>query len=255
MEAISFADGVNQNPGQMIAQSQYTWQAAMQEPHMACYSQMGSPLYGQYRQFDNRQNMELAVKAEESTLKIETVKETERIRTEADCERKARSLDLQVKHENRRSEIIRGSDSSPVLRSEMLREKDWLKPVADISQCSAVLYTSDIYKPSDTVRRIMEARFHNNQTHEDTSIFHDITMPDEKKFYKCLVANRIKLLCGRRKQLEYAGKLLEWFEEIATKVILPRERGFIFIMKNNTMKFDYISEEDITWGVMMKLCM
>lgn len=218
------------------------------------YSPMNQTLYGQNQQFYNQRSLELAVKAEKAVSKIETVKETERIHTLGACERKARILDLQVLHENRKIEVIRGGDGNPVLRSEMLRENDWLKPIADISQCSAVLYTPDIYKPNDRIRRIIEVRFYNNFMCKERSFYYNLTEPDEKSFYKCLMANQVKLFGGRRKSLEYAGKLLEWFEEIATEIVIPRERGFFFLAGSNTLCVNYFSEKDITWEVVMGLC-
>ena len=129
-----------------------------------------------------------------------------------------------------------------------------LKSIADISHCSAFLYTPDISKPQDKVRRIIEISFHNNAINQEASVFYNITTPDEKAFYKLLVANRVKLLCGRRKYLEYAGKLLLWFEEIATEVTIPRERGFVFVVDKKRLKIAYVAEKEVTWEVLMGLC-
>lgn len=54
-------------------------------------------------------------------------------------------------------------------------------------------------------------------------------------------------MCGRRKQLEYAGKLLDGLVHIAEVVTLPRGRGFIVIESAEGLSINYVPETEITW--------
>ena len=184
---------------------------------------------------------------EKAALDIEKVREREAIITKEFSERKAKSLDLQTKHENRRVEVLMNYEGTPILGREMLAEAPLKKCVADISRCAATILVPDAIKAGDKIQRIMRVEYYDNAAQREDWFAIDITAPDDIAFLKKLRSKGIRLLCGRRKQLEYAEKLLDGLVHIAEVVTLPRERGFIVIESDEGLSINYVPETEITW--------
>lgn len=215
------------------------------QPHNPCgQGTPGIPAYPIISGYDTY-NQVMAM--EKAALDMEKVRAREAIITKELAERKAKSLDLQTKHENRRVEVLMNYEGTPILGREMLAEEPLKKCVADISRCAATILVPAVIKVGDKIQRIMWVKYYDNvaQKKEDFTI--DITVPDDKSFLKKIRAKGIRLLCGQRKQLEYAGKLLDGLERIAKEVKLPRERGFTVIESDEGLKIDYVSESETTW--------
>lgn len=198
----------------------------------------------------NQQTMALV----KMNMDIEKARELERIKTEASTERRARALDLQSKHDHRQCRVQLNYDGVPMFRNEMLREELLDKRVADISKCQAIVYEPDILKPKDTIRRIMVIGYYDNADGTEKNCVIDITQPNDRAYLEKIRSVGIKLLCGRRKQLEYAGKFVDTLESNAKKKTLPRERGFSIRYEKEGMKIDYVSEKELTWEGMIELC-
>lgn len=205
--------------------------------------------------FYNKKEIELAWSRDKAALELGKKWEEEKIRTEAAYVRRAQSLDLQTRHENRWSEVRFTPEGTPVFRNEMLAEKNLEKAVANIRSCVAIMYSPDILYEKDKVRRIMEFRYYDNQNKRDEIIYLNITDADESLFYKQIKAKGIRLCCGRRKKLEYAEKLFDGLKADALEVTVPRYRGFTYTRADNIWMVNYVTEEKITWKDMVKLCL
>lgn len=201
-----------------------------------------------------KRQIDCAYEAERSWINLGRLMEQERIKEEADCQRKARSLDLMERHENRYSVIKTGPDQSPIYEKEMLQQEKYEKMAADISQCRAVIYIPNIKMSDDKIFRILKVSYYNNSKKKKDSFLLDITGNDEKLLLKKLKMKEIKLNCGRRKQQEYSEKLLEWFISNASEVRLPNWYGFTWLCKDNQRIFSYVPEGEMIWKEMVKLC-
>lgn len=208
------------------------------------------PNYAYY----NQQGIDLARRADLAMVDISKTAQKERIITEAISERKARSLDLQVRHANRQVEMRLDLDGVPVIHREMLAQNGLIKKIANISQCRSVLYMPDVCKRCEKTLQILEVRYRNDSSREMDGFFIAPGDIAESAFLKMLRAKGVKLLCGRRQQLEYAGKLLDGLLECASEVVLPRSRGFTCMSSENIRKITYASEQEVTWEGVVTLC-
>ncbi|MCD7908950.1 MAG: hypothetical protein LUH04_14960, partial [Clostridium sp.] len=163
------------------------------------------PNYAYY----NQQGIDLARKADLAAIEVGKTAQKERILTEAISERKARLLDLQVRHANRQVEMRLDFDGVPVIHREMLAQNGLEKKIANISQCRSVLYMPDVCKQCEKTFQILGVRYRNDSSREMDGFFIDPGDIAESAFLKMLRAKGVKLLCGRRQQIEYAGKLLD----------------------------------------------
>lgn len=253
VQAVSFADAANMYSVNQVPNSQLN----QVNTGMQCNGNPGMPQYSYNQGVEDfyRYQMELSFRADKRNLDNAALKEAENIRTEAACVRKAHSLDLQTRHENRWSEVRFTPEGTPVFRNEMLAENNLEKPVANIRSCEAIIYRPDIIYEKDKVKRILEFRYYDNQNKRDEAIYLDITNTDESLFYKQIKAKGMRLCCGRRKKLEYAENLFDALKAEALEMTVPRYRGFTYIHADNTWMIDYVTEEQITWKDMVRLCM
>lgn len=196
----------------------------------------------------------VTIQNQKAWIELQKHAEKERIDTEAVCERKARTLDLQVKNENRKTEVWLAFDGSPVYCSEMLAAGDFNKKFTNVSHCVPKVYVPDRYKTSDKVRRILSLDFFNETTREDGCLYLDITNPDEVIYLKKLRAGGIKFLSGRRKQAEHAMKFVEGLEASAKVIAIPRERGWNIVLEENRVDLGYYLEYQLRWEAVAKLC-
>lgn len=204
--------------------------------------------------FYNRNCIELAARADQKALDIQNKQLTERIRMEAAYEKTAQVLDLNTRHENKSSKVRFNANGCPVFSSEMLSENELIKKVADISSCQAVLYEPDIHTPGDEVKRVLEVQYLDEITKQRNHVFADVTKLDERTALKQIRSAGLRLLCGRRKQLEYALKLMEAWVASSETIVLPRYRGFSVAEEQSGLKISYVSESLLTWEGVRRLC-
>lgn len=204
--------------------------------------------------FYNRNCIEFAAHADQKALDIQNKQLTEQIRTEAECERAERVLDLQTRHENKSSKVRLNANGCPIFYNEMLGEDELIKKVADISGCQSVLYEPNIYTLEDEVKRVLEVQYLDEITKRKKQIFVDVTVPDEHVMLKQIRTAGIQFLCGRRKQLEYALKLMEAWIASAETIVLPRYRGFLITKEQSGLHISYVPENFLTWEGVRRLC-
>ena len=159
----------------------------------------------------------------------------------------ARKLDLRECSQNRASEIQINVNGVPIFCKEMLQEEAMKKPIANFRNCKATLFEPSVAGETDKMLSLLSISFYNAETRHADWLLIDVTKPDARVLVKMMERKGVKFWYGKKWVSEHRDQLLECLIGTATRVMLPRNRGFEFVKQDDQVTIRYVNENKLTW--------